>query len=152
MELRKKLRTTYIVLFALGVLVGYALSFAPDPLLHFLIYKDVGSELVGILIIVLIVMVLVPLFLEKRLFGITRKKVYRMLSIGISLSSFLLAFYTFLNYPSILASGGYGWLTGGIEWHLSGGVSMSAIAYFIAVILWDALIGSAFATLEQFLA
>jgi hypothetical protein len=149
MSEKKKLLTTKILLIVLGASLGYFLNLAPDPLLHFLIYKDFSSELAGILVFVCVAVLLISIFGGKRPFGITRKRAYRILAMGISISSFVLAFITFLSYPSIIASTSHGWL---VQTNfIIGGVSMGSLVFFVASILWDILIGSAFAILEHLL-
>ena len=149
MSEKKKLQIVEISLSALGAFLGYVLNLTPEPLLHSLIYNDISSELAVILIGVGVVMLLILILGRKRPFGITRKRAYKMLFTGISLSSFFFALITFLRYPSIIASTSYGWLVQ-YNW-IVGGVSMGSVVFFIASILWDTLVGSAFAILEHLL-
>ncbi|MGA2768795.1 MAG: hypothetical protein ABSF24_10855 [Candidatus Bathyarchaeia archaeon] len=153
MSVKKKLLTIKPSLIVYGVL-GIVLNFAPEPLLHYLIYNDFSSEL-AVILVCLIVILIVPLILEKRFLGTTRKKdytkAYKWFFIGISLSSFFLALITFLRYPSTIASNSYSWLVGG-NWIISGVSSaLGSVVFFVASILWDTLIGLAFAILERLL-
>lgn len=145
---KERLRDTKTELILLGVGIGILLSFTPEPLLHALIYGDISS-IAEIFVILVITILPILVFWKKRPFGITRKQAYRMFSIGASGTSFILAFITFLRYPVILGSSDYGWLVRQ-NWFI-GGVSMGSLVFFVASILWDTLIGSAFVTLERLL-
>ena len=89
-------------------------------------------------------------FGAKRFFSLTRKRACKILFLGASISSFAFGLWAFVSYPEILASGGYTWLTGGREYRF-GSVTLSAIAFFVATILWDILLGSLFAVLQSLL-
>jgi hypothetical protein len=145
---KKRLRDTKTELILLGVGIGILLSFAPEPLLHALIYGDISS-IAKIFVILVITILPILIFWGKRPFGITKKQAYRMFSIGISGISFILALITFLRYPVILGSSDYEWLVRE-NWFI-GDVSMSSLVFFVASILWDTLIGSAFVALERLL-
>jgi hypothetical protein len=149
MSEKKKLQTVEISLIVLGAFLGYVLSLTLIPLLHYLIYHDLSSEFLGIFIGVGIPSLLTVIFGERHIFGITRRRAYKWFSVGISAISFALAFRQFIDYPGIMASTSYGWLVQ-TNW-IIGGVSMGSLVFFVASILWDTLIGSAFAILEHLL-
>jgi hypothetical protein len=141
----------HVTLFVAGGAIAYFLSLVPKPLLHLLIYRDVLSEWIVIIVPILTISLLALILTEKRYLGLSRKKLRRMLFIGIAFFSFVLAFITFMSYPTVLNSKGYGWLTGGTEYYLGNSVNLSSVAFFIASILWDTVIGSLFGFLEHVL-
>jgi len=145
----------------LGLFVGYVFSLVPIPLLHYLLYKDMPSILRLLILFSLISATTLTVYLgPKPYFGFTRKKARKTLFLGISISSFALGLWTFLNYPSILASD-YSWLTGGRNIYLARpyilpgaifvDVTLGALEFFIAAIVWEGFIGSFFAVLEHLL-
>jgi hypothetical protein len=138
-----------VALFLISIIPGYFLSIVPAPLLHYVLYRDINSEIrTALLVIPEGAYILFIYFGAKRLFSLTRKKAFKALFFGTSLTSFALGLKTFVEYPEMLSSSGYGWLTGGVEVHFFGNVDLSAIAFFIATILWDILLGSLFAALQ----
>lgn len=150
--LAKKNLADFLALFLVGTILSCDLSFVPTPLLHYILYKDVASGVNIVLILGLAAFIMLSVFYgAKRLFSLTRKRAFKILFVGASVFSFTSGLWTFFCYPEILASGGYGWLTGGVEWHIGVGVALSSLAFFVAVILWDILLGSLFAALQSLL-
>ena len=160
-KLAKKNLLLNLIPLAVGLSVGYGLSnFIPTLLLHYLLYRDMSCML-GVVVLTLIwVITLVSFLLVAKHLGLSKKKARKTFFVGISISAFALGFWTFLNYPSILASD-YSWLTEGINIYFvrqyvpTGkpfiDANLGALIFFIASILWDGLIGSFFAVLEHLL-
>lgn len=144
MKEKQNLGESKTILFIIGIVIGIALSsFAPEQLLHALIYRDILSIVEASLIIGIAILTLV-IFGEKHPFGLTRKQAYRMFSIGVSLASFVLAGCTFLNYPAILKSNNYNWVIPGSNWVGIGTVNIGSLAFFNYSVLWDTAVGSFF--------
>lgn len=136
------------LLIMLGILEGIYLGFSPKMILQALILHDSFSIIKSILLVITLGVTVLILW-KKRPFGMTRKQAYRIFAIGISVTSFIFALITFLNYPIILSSNNYNWMIT-TEWNI-GGVSMGSLAFFNASILWNILTGSFFGLLENWL-
>lgn len=160
-KVAKKNLLLNLIPLAVGLFVGYGLSnFIPTVLLHYLLYWDIYSML-GVVVLSLIPIIMLVLFLlEAKRLGLSKRKARKTFFLGISISAFALGFWTFVNYPSILASD-YSWLTEGINIYFvrqyvpTGkpfiDANLGALIFFIASILWDGFIGSFFAVLEHLL-
>jgi hypothetical protein len=137
------------VLIFVGMLMAIFISFMPEPLLRFLMYKDVIYGFQALAILVGVFLAVVVLGEKKHLFEMTRKEAYRMLSIGISGASFFLAVIAFILFPATIKSNDYYWLAPS-NWAI-GGITMGGLAFSIVSVLWDTLIGSVFGILESWL-
>jgi len=162
---RKRLAKKNLLLslfpFAVGLFVGYGLSnFIPTYLLHYLLYRDISSMLVVVILSLIPIIALVLFFLGAKRLGLSTKKARKTFFLGISSLAFALGFWTFVNFPNILASD-YSWLTEGINIYFvrqyvpTGkpfiDANLGALLFFIASMLWDGFIGSFFAVLEYLL-
>jgi len=147
-----KKNLTILSVLILGAALSIDLSLVPAPLLHFVLGKDILSGFETVLRISGAGALLSSAaFGAKRFFSLSRKRACKILFIGASIASFASGLFTFVKYPEILASGGYGWLIGGTDLIFFGTVTLSAVVFFVAAILWDILLGSLFAALQSFL-
>jgi hypothetical protein len=138
---------TYSTRLGVGLIAGYILSLVPQPFLHCLLYRDIPAVLEVFVYFALVLgLALLAYYLPKP-FRFSRKKTRKFIFMGISIASFALGLWTFLHYPSTLASTKYLWLN---QW-IVGGVSIGSLEFFVATILWDGFMGSFFAVLEHLL-
>jgi hypothetical protein len=141
-------RSLKVGLISIGILNAFILSYVFEPLVHFVMYQDMIALGLFTSLLLLVFFLSVAGYWTSRNVQSSRR-MFRLLLLGSSLTSFILAGLNFLTYPNALFSSGSSWITYGKDTVLFGGVRTSQIVLFLAKTLWSILTGSFFALLDR---